>query len=155
MTANILSTNFHNYMRVQHDIKHAIRGEKDDLVRELAKELQQPAQALTEYEREYAEWALGLYSRVSVQLLKKHIKELSKLDRKYKAVQKELSRKKATWSDVSAVSKEFRAYPTDTTTLCSLRAAMRGRLHRKTSTLEEQRELVEGIISHYNKVKEE
>jgi hypothetical protein len=31
---------------------------------------------------------------------------------------------------------------------------MRGRLHHRTMSLEEQREWVEGIIHHFNKVKE-
>jgi hypothetical protein len=154
MTANVLSQNFHNYMRVQHDIKHAIRGEKPDLVRELAKELQEPASLLTEYERDYAEWALGLYTRVSVSLIKTHIKEVAKLDRKYKGVQKDFHRKKASWEDLSKVSREFRKYPADTTLMCSLRAAMRGRLHRKDVSFDEQREQVDQIVHHFNKVKE-
>jgi len=155
MTANILSQNFYNYMRVQHDIKHAIRGENPDLVRELAIELQEPASLLTEYERDYAEWALDLYSRVSIPLLKKHIKEVAKLDRKYKETLKELHRKKITWSDLSKVSREFRNYPANTTQMCSLRAAMRGRLHQRTMSFTEQRELVDQIVHHFNRVKEE
>ena len=154
MTVNILSENFHNYMRIQHDIKHAIRGEKPDLVKELAQELQETAQNLTYFERDYAEWALGLYSRISIPLLKTHIKEVAKLDRKYKEVHKDLSRKKATWSDLAKVSKEARAYPAVTSKMCALRAAMRGRLHHKKMSFEEQREWVEGIIHHFNKVKE-
>jgi hypothetical protein len=155
MTANVLSENFYNYMRVQHDLKHAIRGEKTDLVRELASELQEPAQKLTDFERDYAEWALGLYSRVSIPLLKTHIKEVAKLDRKYKETLKDFHRKKLTWSDLSKVSKEAREYPAVTSQMCALRAAMRGRLHHRNTTLEEQRESVEGIIHHFNKVKEE
>ena len=155
MTASILSQNFYNYMRVQHDLKHAIRGENSDLVRIHASELQEPASLLTEYEREYAEWALDLYSRISIPLLKKHIKEVAKLDRKYKEVQKDFHRKKASWSDISAVSKEIRKYPADTTQMCSLRAAMRGRLHQRTISFEEQREMVNVIVHHFNRVKEE
>ena len=154
MTANVLSQNFYNYMLVQHDLKHAIRGENSELVRVHASDLQEPASLLTQYERDYAEWALDLYSRISIPLLKRHIKEVAILDRKYKEVQKDLSRKKADWSDLSAVSKEIRKHPADTTLMCSLRAAMRGRLHGKKS-IDEQRELVDEIVHYFNKVKEE
>ena len=154
MTASVLSENFYNYMRVQHNIKHAIRGEKPDLVRELAMELQEPASLLTEYEREYAEWALALYSRVSIPRLKDAIKQMAKFDRKYKETQKDLHREKITWSDLNKVWKE-RPFGVTTTQLCSLRAAMRGRLHQKTASFEEQRERSDEIVHLFNRVKEE
>lgn len=154
MTANVLSQNFYNYMRVQHDIKHAIRGEKPDVVRELAKELQQPAQSLTEYEREYTEWVLGLYSRISIPLLKDAIKKMAKFDRRYKEAQKDLHREKITWSELNKVWQE-RPFGVTTTQLCSLRAAMRGRLHQKTMSFSEQREIADQIVHLFNRVKEE
>jgi hypothetical protein len=155
MTSNVLTQNFHNYMKTQHDIRHAIRGERDDRVRELAKQLQSPASLLTEFERDYADWALGLYDRLSVKLLKQHIKDVAKLDRKSKETMKDFHRKKATWDDLSNIYKETRKYPAATSQMCALRAAMRGRLHFKTMTLNEQQEWVEQIVHHFNKVREE
>lgn len=157
MTANVLTDNFKNYMLIQHDIKHAIRGERAELVKILASELQPYAQKLTEFEREYARWALDTHSRLSVRLLKQHIREVAALDRKYKQIQKEMHRKKASWSDLSAVSKEARKYPATTTQMCMLRAALRGKVHTKGMTLAEQKDLVDeqNIAPHFNLVKEE
>lgn len=157
MTANVLTDNFKHYMQTQHDIKHAIRGDKPELVKILASELQPYAQNLTEFEREYARWALDIHSRLSIRLLKQHIRDMSALDRKYKQVMKDFHRKKASWEDLSAVSKETRKYPAATTQMCMLRAALRGNLHDKSMTLSEQKELVENhdIARHFNQVKEE
>ncbi len=154
MTASILSQNFYNYMRVQHDIKYAIRREEPEQVRGLAMELQEPASLLTDDERDYAEWALDLYSRLSIPLLKEGIKKMAKFDRRHKETQKDLHRKKITWNELNKVWKE-RPFNITTTQMCSLRAAMRGKLHQKKLSFEEQRELVDEIVHLFNRVKEE
>ncbi len=157
MTANILTANYREYFSLQLDLQRATYRNKidpcPDQIKDLIARIQEPAQKLTEFEKEYAEWALDLYhseTGLNIKQLKTDIKEVAKLDREYKDTLKNVHRKKLPWEDLYKVSAKTRKFPLVTSQMCALRAAMRGRLHMH-KTLTEQRDWVEDFVETYRR----
>jgi hypothetical protein len=65
MTANVLTADYRTYIKLQLNLKRAMYRNKttpcSDLIKDLITQIQEPALRLTEFEKAYAEWVLGLY----------------------------------------------------------------------------------------------
>ena len=65
MTANVLTTNYRQYIKLQLDLQRAVYRNKlepcPERVKALVEAVQEPASKLSEFEKEYAEWVLDIY----------------------------------------------------------------------------------------------